>query len=326
MNPQNESIFLVFAVSLATVRLMAKSTEKTNSSEKRLEAELAALRDYDSSRKIRKLGLSILLPSTLTILRLLNLKNYLLTFWKVNDILVSETKVSRKIVIFAIYEKETIRDDIKKALEELSELDASIILVNTRKLSQKNRDEISKLVWTYIERPNYGRDFGSYKDGFLWLYKNQKQIYLDAERLFFLNDSVFFSRMYLQEFFTKLLSSSRPVLGATVNYHDQPHVGSFCISFGSSVFKNVKFIRYWKRYHKTDLRTRTIKYGELGLGKLSSRLSAAEPPLSAIFNGSEITARLCRDEELLRNLHNAGRRSARIWQGIRPSLRIEKIK
>jgi hypothetical protein len=319
-------VLLSFAVFALMTKVFSSRSNKSDSTIEKLDREVRQLQDSVSDHRKKKLGFTFVLPLALTILRLLNFKQYCLTFWKKTNVFDYEARKSKTFAIFAIYEKGNIRSDVMRAIEVLADLNYSIILVNSRKLNKESREKISKFVFSYIERPNYGRDFGSYKDGYLWLYKTHKNEYLAADRLLFINDSVYYSRTSLSEFFKSLRDNSVDALGATINYDRYPHIGSFCLSIGPAIIASDEFVSYWKRYRKTDLRPNTIKHGELKLSRTISRISSDEQSLHAIYSQHEISRRLFEDENLLRTCHNAARRSARLWQAVRPNIRVAMLR
>jgi hypothetical protein len=322
-------IFLVlFRPSLNFARKagLTNRSEQSPKTENTLRKEALQLREDADERVIRKFGTLWVMPSALSILRLLNYWQFVKTFWRTPMVYQFSEVDSEVLVVFAIYEKTKLRVDVKNALSELNKLGYSVVLVNSRKLSPEARDDLASFVKIYIERPNYGRDFGSYKDGILWIYKNLKQQIPSFKRLLILNDSVFYSRIKLQEFFSNLIETEAPVYGATINYQKIPHIGSFCLSVDSSIIGNKKFAKYWRKYRKTDLRAHTIKYGELALSKLLGRISPGDPPLEVEFSGHRITQRLQDDQQLLRVIHNASRNSERSWDALRSNIRVEMIR
>ena len=316
------AIIIIFQTKVSP-KLFQQQKVKANN---QLSKEVDQLRFDANDRKVKKFGFTFFLPSALTILRILNLKQFLSTFWRSSEMYAGDARGSNKFVIFAIYEKGEIRRDIRNALEVLTELGYSVVLVNSRKLSAPARESISKIVFNYIERPNYGRDFGSYKDGINWLCKSYAGEYSEASRILFLNDSVFYSRKNLDVFFNSLMETQYSVFGATINYQKIPHIGSFCLSVDSSILMNREFLKFWKKYRKTDLRAHTIKFGELALSKLLARLSISDPPLNVLYSGHEIVRKLTENEELLRSVSDAARRSNRCFISARLNIRLELLR
>jgi hypothetical protein len=315
------SAFLTMVLSKSGIR-----GKISNKEEKSLRKEAEKLRIDADTRRVKKFGFVWILPSALTILRFLNFKQFLLTCLKKPTVHRFNAQVTNKIVLFAIYEKEVVRDDVRNALKELHDLDCTIVLVNSRRLTEVSRNEIAQLVSVYIERPNYGRDFGSYKDGFLWIAENMSKDFANLERFLMLNDSVFFSKVHLKNFLSKLLDSPAPVFGATMNYQNTAHIGSFCISLSSPIVQNKEFQKFWNRYRKTDLRAHTIKYGELAFSKMLAKVSPSEPPLEVLFTGHTVARLIMNNDELLRVVSNSSRVSNRAGAAIRNNLRVEMMR
>ena len=102
------------------------------------------------------------LPSVILILNLLALKNYIFWLFSKTIILKNSEYSGSKIALIALYEKGELRKDIQTLIKTLREKNFYIVGVNTLKLHESYKNSFD----CYIERYNYGRDFGSYKQGF----------------------------------------------------------------------------------------------------------------------------------------------------------------
>ncbi|MCW1954945.1 MAG: rhamnan synthesis F family protein, partial [Roseobacter sp.] len=149
----------------------------------------------------------------------------------------------------------------------------------------------------YIERPNFGRDFGSYKTGFLHIFKNNWQE--SCPRLLMINDSVFFSAERMPKFLNDMMTSEIEVLGSTENYEIEYHLGSFCIAMSQSVLKKPIFQKYWKNYRLTDVRPRVIKRGEMKLSKTLKKCISSPTQFRALYCSSFFLRKLNEDPALL---------------------------
>ena len=105
-----------------------------------------------------------------------------------------------RVMLLALYEKTNLRNDTIELLKEAKRQNVFIIAVNTLKLAPANY--CPELIDAYIERDNYGRDFGSYQAGMKYFF--DKKIGEACERLLIINDSVFFSVKGLSKFVTDL--------------------------------------------------------------------------------------------------------------------------
>lgn len=201
----------------------------------------------------------------------------------------------QKILLLALYEKGRLRADIENLLITAKSLGMYVIAVNTLKVL--NADSLKDKIDCYIERPNFGRDFGSYQTGFLHFYKKGWE--QQCERLLMLNDSLFYSKANLKPFLEQMITTEIEVLGATENHDFEYHLGSFCISLHSSILANKIFKKYWFSYKKTDVRPRVIKKGELGLSRILRRCIKSRQQMKAIFDTSWMAELLRSDPTVL---------------------------
>jgi hypothetical protein len=196
------------------------------------------------------------------------------------------------ILLLALYQKGELRPDAIRLLEAAKSFGLYVLAVNTQKL--RDPGAVSHLVDTYIERPNYGRDFGSYKAGFLHLFEQGWQD--QCARLLMVNDSVFFCEDRMPRFLADMFETDREVLGSTENYEINYHLGSFCISMAQSVLQHRKFQTYWKKFRLTDVRPVVIKKGEMGLSKTLKSVVTSPRHFQALYNSARY-ASLLRDAD-----------------------------
>ncbi len=185
-----------------------------------------------------------------------------------------------RIVFVALYEKGSLRPDILRLLETAKAQGLYVLAVNTLKL--RDPGALKHLIDCYIERPNFGRDFGSYKTGFLHVYARGWE--KSCPRLVMINDSVYYATRGLAQFLHDLSTSEIEALGATENFEIEHHIGSFCIAFSGSVLRSARLRKYWKSYRLTDVRPVVIKRGEMRLSKTLKRVVSNPRNFAAHFN------------------------------------------
>lgn len=103
---------------------------------------------------------------------------------------------SEPVMLVALYEKGDVRNDVKYLLKCAKKLGIYTIGVNTK--SMRWDQNYAELLDCYIERDNFGRDFGSYKLGFNHVYS--RGIDERCNRFLMINDSVFFSEKHCLSF------------------------------------------------------------------------------------------------------------------------------
>jgi len=247
---------------------------------------------------IRRIQQASIYPFAYRITSLKSLLQRLKTFTKPTTVIYENNYKSEKVLLIALYEKGELRSDVLNLLQTSKKLGLYIMAVNTLKI--KNPSIYKEVIDVYIERPNFGRDFGSYKTGFSYFFKNQYEKL--CPRLLMLNDSLFYTSKGLSEFLENMTNTDVEVLGATENHEIEHHLGSFCISFKQNILKNKKFIKYWRNYTNSDVRPVVIKRGEMGLSKTLKRCVTKTKEFKAHYNLAYITDLFNRDISLVENI------------------------
>ena len=262
------------------------------------EYELAQQRP-PSKRLIRQILDTLRYPNALLVVAALTIKPWFQSKFADDQILRNrEWKSGQPVLLIGLWEKGELRPDVSRLLKLARKQGAYIVGVNTSRLSNPTTGE--DVFDLYIERFNYGRDFGSYKTGVLRI---QKQIGLsNIPRMLLLNDSVFYLEKETPAFLEKLLSSNIDVLGATENFEIRRHLGSFAISIGNSVLRNPKFLTFWQKYRLSDLRTRVIRKGEMNLTKVLEKCATSDNQFDAIYTVKSVSHFLQSD---LKNIDTA---------------------
>lgn len=192
----------------------------------------------------------------------------------------------QKILLLALYEKGELRPDTLRFLQVAKSAGLYVLAVNTLKL--QNPASLSDLVDTYIERVNYGRDFGSYRTGFMHIFDNGWDG--KCPRLLMVNDSVFFNQDRMPDFVSDMIDSEIEVLGSTENYEINYHLGSFCIALARNILQHREFRSYWKKYRLSDVRPVVIKRGEMGLSQTLRKCVSTQSQFRALFNSPRFAA------------------------------------
>lgn len=216
-----------------------------------------------------------------------------------------------RIMLLALYEKGELRPDILRLIRAAKDAGLYVVAVNTLKLRQP--EALHDHVDCYIERPNFGRDFGSYKTGFMHVYERGWNA--TCERLLMLNDSIYYNEERLPGFIAEMMDSDIEALGSTENFEIEHHLGSFCIAVGGLVLRHPLFEKYWRQYRLSDIRPTVIKRGEMGLTRTLKRCVSAPHQFSALYGAARFAEEVSRDPGLLDFAVKNSRRSDRIhWE------------
>lgn len=215
------------------------------------------------------------------------------------------------ILLLALYQKGVLRPDIRRLLGEAKAAGLYVLAVNTLRLADPAT--VAGDIDCYIERFNFGRDFGSYKTGFLHLYRRGWDA--DCPRLLMLNDSVFYAGGPLRAFLADLLAAPGEAVGATENFEIEHHLGSFCLALSGRVVRDGRLRRYWRRYRLSDVRPAVIRRGEMGLSRLLKRCVLAPHEFRALYDARRVLDALAADPALVDFAFRNARDSRRVdWR------------
>lgn len=206
-----------------------------------------------------------------------------------------ENHEDQPIALVALYQKGTPRPDTLNLLRSLKKAGVYTIAVNTLKLDPV--DALREYCDCYIEKFNFGRDFGSYKLGFDHFFS--RKLDQNCPRLMIINDSVFCASDRIDQFVEDMINTDAEVLGSTENYEIIHHLGSFCISFSQSVLQHPKFREFWRKYRNSDVRPRVIHEGEQKLSKTLRRCASAPAKFRTLYGTNTFLNRLRDEDDLL---------------------------
>lgn len=199
------------------------------------------------------------------------------------------------IALVALYQKGHLRADTVALMKSLKANGCYVLAVNTLKLVAP--DSLRANCDCYIERFNFGRDFGSYKQGFMHVFDRGWDE--TCPRLLMINDSVFCVSDRIDAFVAEMMNPEFEVLGSTENYEIIHHLGSFCIAMSNTVLRHRKFQAYWRNYRNSDVRPRVILKGEQMLSTTLKSCVSAPQALRTLYGSSAFLNRLQDDAALI---------------------------
>ena len=210
--------------------------------------------------------------------------------------------LKNKIAIFLIYQPKSLAKSIFLTLDYLNNAGYSVFLVSNSNLSSIDRDALLMHTNIIFERPNFGYDFGGYKDAYLYIIENN----LSVERLILLNDSIWFLISPQKDLIRQMEQSNTDFTGALEvdggrylrgknNFY-----ASFFLMFSNNVINHSDFNEFWRDYRYSNSKSITIRNGERKLSKcvlsipnvtsaaMITRSKLNEVALNLIENGNNL--------------------------------------
>ena len=189
-----------------------------------------------------------------------------------------------KVVIFLVFPQHGIQHSHIRMLQYFVENGFSPLVVSNLPLSESDLKMLSPVAWKIIQRENFGYDFGGYREGILYLKNRLSSI----DELVLANDSVWYPLGEGQDFLDQARNSGKHFFG-TVSCHGsknrvyleefydvdwqwdnngkQYHVASFLLWLHSDLFRDSRFLKFWKKIRVTSDKHKTVRRGEIGLTK-----------------------------------------------------------
>ncbi|WP_291011751.1 rhamnan synthesis F family protein [Hydrogenophaga sp.] len=203
----------------------------------------------------------------------------------------------KKIALLLVYQPQGVADSTRWTCEHLVAKGYSPLIISNAPLSAADRQMLAPWVWRMAERPNFGYDFGGYRDG-IWLLQ---QWQIAPETLIVLNDSIWFPLTGNETLIDCMEGSSADFVGALqldplrqvegIPRKKRPFFGSFFLMFKRNAWEHSAFRMFWSGYENTSNKYKTIRRGERGL---SHALMDAGVSYEAIYTRSGLDAYLGR--------------------------------
>jgi hypothetical protein len=193
-------------------------------------------------------------------------------------------QISDKFAILVIFAHARLARFTADFIDALNNHTFNVIVVSNSGRSPELQTELQKKCCLLIERDNFARDFGAYKDAIAIVLKRFKNV----RRLVLANDSVYYLRDGLDELITGLEGPGE-FIGVSESFQHYYHVASFLISFGPAVLASPAFAKFWDHYRPIPTRQWAIVQGEGGLTKC---LMQADYKPQILFQAERLRAAL----------------------------------
>lgn len=136
------------------------------------------------------------------------------------------------------------------------------VIVYNGALSQQLRSTLEPLA-RLAERPNFGHDFGAYREIALAMSHRSQQA---GNCLVLANDSVFYPNGF-SSIFKETSGLASDVTAITASSTPRFHLQSYFVHFNSTAISSSELTGFWERYRLTSVRSRVIRKGEMGLSR-----------------------------------------------------------
>lgn len=188
-----------------------------------------------------------------------------------------------KVAIFLIYQPKGVPPSVFLTLDYLIRSGYAPLIVMNSPVLPADAERLRNSSWLLINRPNFGYDFGGYRDGLRILRESGPT----PERLIIMNDSVWFPMQGdpIPQLEARLDDGGLDALGLNqdqkVRYHQDGthhfelrHLESYFFLFSKACVDSAAFASFWAEYRMSSNKPYTIKHGEMGFSKHMMRHGA----------------------------------------------------
>lgn len=183
-----------------------------------------------------------------------------------------------KVAIYLLFQPRGISESTLHTCRWLAEQGIAPFVVSNAPLSMQDRARLAPCIWRGVERPNFGYDFGGYRDGLICL----DQWGVEPDTLFILNDSIWLPTVPDSDIIGRLLDDPADIAGTILRRRgEERFLESYLYRIGQRALSHPAFRRYWNDLRLTSNKYHVIRRGERGF---SAAMRAAGLTLSGIYD------------------------------------------
>lgn len=177
-------------------------------------------------------------------------------------------RLAGKVALLLVYQPAGVAESVFKTCDHLVSKGYAPLVISNSPLSNNEQRKFLSRCWMLAERPNFGYDFGGYRDG-IWLL-NKMQIIPD--HLIVMNDSVWFPITKETNLIPEMEACPADYVGTQTfaraaqseskRKWAQPFFGSYLFMIKKKAFENPDFQSFWTDYKLTSNKGKTLYRGE----------------------------------------------------------------
>lgn len=220
-----------------------------------------------------------------------------------------------KVAIFLIHQPKGVCTSTLRTIEYLTQKGYATLVVSNGPLQPASMAALTDVAWQVMVRPNYGYDFGGYRDAVLSLFEAD----ISPDRLLIINDSMWFPLGGSERIIAQIEASDLDVGGTIVHRAFGRNrtrkrqirvVESYFYLFSHRAFVNPSFKKFWKDYRLSSTKYNAVHRGER---RVAETMMAAGLNADGVFARDAFLAKIseCDNAFLYKTLYyNAHTREA----------------
>lgn len=191
-----------------------------------------------------------------------------------------------RVALILIYQPNGIPQSLLDTCDWLAAGGYAPLIVSNTPLDNASKNTLAPHIWRVIERPNFGYDFGGYRDGLTSL----AQSGVSPENLIILNDSVWVPTTGGEDLLQRIESHPADILGSILRVRGtERFLESYFYRIKGEVLTNPAFQAYWADLQLTSNKYYVIRRGERGF---SAAMRAAGLTVAPLFAFDDLPAQM----------------------------------
>lgn len=181
-----------------------------------------------------------------------------------------------KVALVLCWQPKGVAASTLAMLDHLAANGYSPLVISNAPIGAADQQALQTRSWRIVERPNFGYDFGGYRDGLLLL----RRWGVRPERLVILNDSIWFPLWPDDRTLARAEAASFDVTGTILRERDGVRfLESYFFSIRGAVLDHPGFRAFWDGLRLTSNKYKVIRRGERGFGVALARSGISFGPL-----------------------------------------------
>lgn len=206
-------------------------------------------------------------------------------------VLEGALQVSNKIALILMYQPSGVSDSTLLTCRWLAEFGYAPLLVSNAPINPQDRERIVEVVWRAVERPNFGYDFGGYRDGLTCLQQWQS----NPDELLILNDSVWLPMQSNTDLLDRLSTHPADIAGTILRTRGtEQFLESYLYRLNRRALTHPSFADFWRTLRLTSNKYHVIRRGERGF---SRAMQAAGLQVAGIYDSAALAGLLAKQDD-----------------------------
>jgi hypothetical protein len=189
-----------------------------------------------------------------------------------------------RVAMLIIWQPKGLQNSVLATCRHLTAQGYAPFVVSNAPLSARDSAALAAQTWRIMVRPNFGYDFGGYRDGLRQL----DRMGVAPDRLVILNDSIWFPLYPDDDSLAQMEASGADLVGAVLRERGtERFLESYFYSLPRSTLQNPAFRQFWDGLKLTSNKYKVIRRGERGF---SAAMRAAGLKLAGVYTADRFLA------------------------------------